>query len=327
VALVRLSSKLFVAQIFLLSGMIQGVFAIGQILMQKVPANKWLGLAEHLPSVLGTSVVEVGTSRILRAYGSLPHPNILGGFLLVAIFAGLYLWIQFYKKSEEHNWALSFIKKNIWQFLFIIFSLIICTYGLLASFSRSALLALICALFSVTAINVLSRKWLAFNVGIKYFLLLLILFISFNLWFPGAWAARYNIEGRLEVQSLEQRADSFQQFDFTNYKHLFFGQGLGVNTLVAYEKNPDQPVYSFQPIHDIFILAFAESGIVGVLLLLIIFGRVIKSSYEADILSTSLLLGLIVIGLFDHYLWTTWTGWLLLSFGLVNMYKKKHLSG
>jgi hypothetical protein len=94
-----------------------------------------------------------------------------------------------------------------------------------------------------------------------------------------------------------------------------------MNTLATLEKYPHQEVYNVQPIHDIFILMFAELGLIGAFFIINVVRRVIKSADKIDIMSTSLIMGLIIIGFFDHYLWTSWTGWILMSLGLVNMYK------
>lgn len=319
--LVRFIPKIFVYRAFLFSGLIQGILAIYQLLNQKVFANKWLGMSEHLASTLGTSVVEFADERVLRAYGALPHPNVLGGFLFVVIFFGLYLWIEAYKNSESNIWNRFFKKINFWNLIFIIISLVVSTYGILASFSRSAILALLLSLFSLTLINILKRDWLSVNIIAKYLVIFFVVFWSFNTWFPGAWSTRIHMEGRLEQKSVIERVDTFDQLGWDNYKNIFFGQGLGMNTLATLEKYPDQEVYNVQPIHGIFILMFAELGLIGVFFLINVVRLVIKSADKVDIMSTSLIMGLIIIGLFDHYLWTSWTGWVLMSMGLVNMYK------
>jgi hypothetical protein len=111
------------------------------------------------------------------------------------------------------------------------------------------------------------------------------------------------------------------QLGWNNYKNIFFGQGLGMNTLATFDKYPNQPVYNVQPIHDIFILLLAEIGLIGAFFVFNVVRRILKSADKIDTMSTSLMLGLVIIGLFDHYLWTSWTGWILMSVGLVNMYK------
>ncbi|MFA6307429.1 MAG: O-antigen ligase family protein [Patescibacteria group bacterium] len=319
--LVRFIPKIFVYRAFLFSGTLQGILAIYQLFTQKVVASKWLGISEHLPSTLGTSVVEFADNRILRAYGSLPHPNVLGGFLFVVIFFGIYLWIEAYKNNESNFWNKFFKKINFWNLIFIIIALVISTYGILASFSRSAILALLLSLFSLTVINVFKRNWLSVNIIVKYLFIFFLVFWSFNTWFPGAWSTRIEMNGRLEQKSVIERVDTFAQLGWDNYKNVFFGQGLGMNTLATLEKYPHQEVYNVQPIHDIFILMFAELGLIGAFFIVYTVRRIIKSANKIDIMSTSLIMGLIIIGFFDHYLWTSWTGWILMSLGLVNMYK------
>ena len=93
-----------------------------------------------------------------------------------------------------------------------------------------------------------------------------------------------------------------------------------MNTLATFQRNSNQPVYNVQPIHDIFILMFAELGLIGAFFIISVVRKIIKSADKIDIMSTSLIMGLIIIGFFDHYLWTSWTGWVLMALGLVNMY-------
>ena len=78
---------------FSASAVLQSIIGILQFTFQKTISSKWLGMALQEASVSGTSVVETTTNRFLRAYGSLPHPNILAGFLVIGfiILLGLYL--------------------------------------------------------------------------------------------------------------------------------------------------------------------------------------------------------------------------------------------
>lgn len=319
--LVKFVPKIFIQRTFLLSGLIQGVLAIGQLISQRVIGSKWLGTSEHLPSTLGTAVVEFADERMLRAYGSLTHPNVLGGFLFVAIFFGLYLWIDAYKDVPDTFFKRWFKKINFWNLIFIIASLVISTYGILASFSRSAILALLLSLFSLIVISALKKDKVKLIVVSKYLIIFFLIWWSFNSWFPGAWSARVNVEGRLEQNSISERVDDFDQLGWDSYRNVFFGQGLGMNTFETFNRYPDQPVYQAQPIHDIFLLMLAELGLIGIFFVINSVRGVIKSADKIDIMSTSLILGLMIIGLFDHYLWTSWTGLLLVVAAMVNMYR------
>jgi len=48
---------------FILSGLVQSIFAIWQFFSQKIIANKWFGLAEHDPGTLGDLVIETTSGR------------------------------------------------------------------------------------------------------------------------------------------------------------------------------------------------------------------------------------------------------------------------
>ncbi|MBU1202501.1 O-antigen ligase family protein [Patescibacteria group bacterium] len=319
--LVKFLPKLFAYRILLLSGLIQSFLAFYQLLTQKVTANKWLGMSEHLPEVLGNSVVDTGVGRLLRAYGSLPHPNMLGGFLFVVIFLAIYLWIDLYKRNEKKGWLNISKKKSFWELIFVVISVVIATYGLFASFSRSAILALILSFFSLFLINIFKKNWLIVTVIAKYAVIFVAVFLSFNMIVPDAWPARIEAQTQLEEKSINDRIDTLDQLGWDNYKNGFFGQGLGINTLYTLNNHEGLSTYNVQPIHNIFILMLAEVGIIGIFLLFNILRRIIKSANKVDVLSTSLVLGLIIIGMFDHYLWTAWTGWLLVALGLANLYK------
>ena len=71
---------------FVLSAVFQAGLGLWQFLSQSTFSSKWLGMAMHDPAVPGTFVVETALRRWLRAYGALPHPNMLAGFLAAAIF-------------------------------------------------------------------------------------------------------------------------------------------------------------------------------------------------------------------------------------------------
>lgn len=282
--------------LFLFNGIIQSILAIYQSYTQKIIANKYLGIAEQIPERLGASVLEIDGYRILRSYGSLSHPNILGGFLFITIVIGIYLWIRFYKK----------LRNDLFYFIFIISSITISTIALLLTFSRSSLLALLISLLIVIIFSLFKKDYLSIQIIFKYFIILLLSFFLVNLLWSNFWNSRFNFNNRLEINSIEERVNSFNQIDLNNNSQLFFGQGLGMNTFINYSE--DSKAYDIQPIHNIFILILSEIGIIGVLLLINLFN---KRKY--NILSLFLFTGFIVLGLFDHYLWTSWTGLLLIS--------------
>jgi O-antigen ligase len=75
-----------------------------------------------------------------------------------------------------------------------------------------------------------------------------------------------------------------------------------------------------EPVHNIFLLAGSELGIVGLLLMLALYISIALNIFKAQtphaILASAALAGLGVIGLFDHYLWTLAPGRILLGLAL-----------
>lgn len=315
--------KVFSFSLLLLSGLLQSIFAIYQFSTQSIGANKWLGMASHLPQNLGDSVVEFSGIRILRAYGSFSHPNVLGGFLVLTIFAGIYLWISFYQDRQKEKWQKHLTATKLFYFLFIIASLIISSFALLASFSRSALLALAISLVSFFIISIIKKKWLTTIVVGKYIIFFILMIMVFNILVPNAWQSRIKSEGRLETKSNVERVDSFGHFYWNDWRDVLFGQGLGMNTFVSHQNNIDKPIYATQPIHNVFLLALAEIGILGIIFLFGILFKFWGVFKKANNLAKCLFFSFIIIAMFDHYFWTSWSGWLMMAFVLANLYKQK----
>ena len=75
-----------------LSGLIQAFLAISQYSLQhSVFGSKWFGEIVLSPDLPGVAKIVVNGGKIMRAYGTFPHPNILAGFLLSTIFLSWYL--------------------------------------------------------------------------------------------------------------------------------------------------------------------------------------------------------------------------------------------
>lgn len=291
------------------SGFIQGLLAIWQTIVQKIPAQKFFGLAEHLPETLGVSVVQYDLNRILRAYGAFTHPNILGGFLVLASLAGFWCWLHIYTQAKAENWHGPKIKFLALKLVLVLIALMIVMLGLLFSFSRGAILALCLAVLFLFIKSLMQRQYLKLQVVVKMLLLFLTLIFLVEMIFPGVWRARLTGSGDLEQQSITQRLSGLKQINWHDPKVVLFGQGLGVNTYVNLQEG--QMPYEVQPIHNIFLLSLAEIGVVGFILLLNLWRVFFWQTWKK--LFNVWLLVFVILGFFDHYLWTAWSGVLMLS--------------
>src|SRR3989338_3364958 len=167
-----------------------------QVLTGSSPSMKWLGLAAQNSTVLGTSVVEIGTERLLRAYGSFPHPNIFGGYLAVAIF--LLFWFLVTKRKE---------RVSFW----LLFCLILFSSTLVITFSRSAWLGLITA-FIFSFIGNGKKRFFSFQRAWPFLTIIFLSSILSTFLFQEAFSTRLQGQARLEQKSVMERQESLSFF-------------------------------------------------------------------------------------------------------------------
>ncbi len=285
------------------AGIIQGWLAIDQFLGQKVIGSAWLGMSTQLPDVFGVSVIQYEVQRWLRAYGSLPHPNILGSVLVVVLLALVYFFIKvrngnfIFKKIDPRLYLLA-----LYGSLFFIFS------GILLSFSRAAWLAGFVGLFIILVfVYRRYRDLLSFLLKIYF-----VLFSIFLFWFmvsPLPFFTRFQGVQPLEKQSYEERIQSYTDSEDVTKSYWLQGGGLGTYTSVLIDQNPNRKMSLQQPVHNTWLLVLNEIGIVGFVLFVSLFVFTYK---EADNKYTALLflLPIIVLMFFDHF-------WVSLVFGNV----------
>ncbi|HLF73762.1 MAG TPA: O-antigen ligase family protein [Anaerolineales bacterium] len=259
------------------------------------PLNmKWPGALD--PSVPGAVVVQLpeGT-RVLRAYGTLPHPNLLGGFAFISLLGPIAL---FMRKEQPNDQASLLLIPGI--------------SVLALSFSRSAWLALI--LFCLVLIwksKYFDRRRLAVLLSVSALSFILTLLPYYRL----VEARTVNITANSERFAFIGRAwlngEALQML----WEHPLTGVGLG-SFIIELSRRAGEG-YVIEPAHNIFLLAGAELGIIGTLLVVGLFISLALNIAKAEtphlILVSAALAGLGVISLFDHYLWTLAPGRMMLG--------------
>ena len=267
-----------------------------------------LGLSFLGEPILGKNVanvakVDLNGDKILRAYGTFPHPNIFGGaafFALVITFTRL--------KNNFYVWL-------PWLILF--------GFGLLISFSRSAFVAVIAFIifyFALSNFKVRARKVLIVGT------LLLSLAIIFNV--PNVLMQRFNPRNDSALLSRIENLEISKSMLLAN--PLGVGLGNYTDKMQNYTLARLEP-WDFQPVHNIFLLVTNEIGVLGGLVYaslffvsLVLLFRYLRlrrgrPKHHALIL-ISLGFGMMIIGLFDHYFFTLFPGQVLwiLYFALVS---------
>jgi hypothetical protein len=208
------------------------------------PLNlNWPGTLDSLTR--GASIVGLPNGNaFLRMYGTLPHPNILGGFSFVLLLAP----VAFFMRKEQPNHLAPL--------------LLLPGISLLAlTFSRSAWLALIA--FGAVLIwksRYFDRKRLAF--------LLVIFVLSFTItllpYYQLVQARTINTTSHSEAFSLIGRAwlngEAIKMFT----EHPLTGVGIG-SFIIELSRRAGEG-YVIEPVHNVLLLAAAELGIPGLLL-------------------------------------------------------------
>jgi O-antigen ligase len=288
------------------SGMlIQACIALWQFFTQSSFSSKWLGMALQNASSLGASVIETGGERWLRAYGSLPHPNILAGYLAIAIFLLIILYVR--EKSK------------------LIFpAIIILSSALFLTFSRTAWIALLFGIliFSLTNLkNKINLKKIALAAIVCVAAPAILSFIYMPL-------LKTRLEGtaRLEEKSGAERIQSYREASEIIKNYPFFGVGPGNYTLgLKNEINPNLEPYAYQPTHNIYLLLISEFGILAFISLAVLLFLCVKNIFSIKFV---LLSPILIIGLFDHYPTSLYAGIILSGFvvGLVVLANKNKIT-
>lgn len=308
---------------FFLAAVLQSSLAALQFTQGMVPANTWLGLAAHSASTLGDAVIESDTGRFLRAYGSFPHPNLLGGFLAIASFTTPVLW--------SHT-------KRHWERAAVLAGSGMIGLGLLLSFSRGAWLAMLLTLLVLLWLNLphpafrpTIKKLTPIGMIVGVALLLGLLLAPLTL-------SRLQAQGRIERLSTSARTNQFQDAWSLSQESFLQGTGLGAMPTALQKIQPERSGYTLQPLHVVPLLVFVELGLFGGILFLALLVWMLRAAWQAlsgPAIHSHLLMGsgmifvIFFLLLTDHYLWTLWSGqalfWLIIGIFLASRSQNKSL--
>lgn len=268
---------------WLIGGLVaQALLGLWQFFSQETFATRWLGLTWHNAWAGGTSVLENTMGRWLRGYGGLPHPNIFGGYMLVGL---VLIFCNFHLVAKRR------------QRIFFLSALSILTAGLFVSFSRSAWLGWVIVLIIFFWQE---RKNFWPKIITQAVILSIILFFIFAGIFSEVFLNRIQATGRLEQQSQIERISGYNEARLLFKNNFWWGVGPGHYTLASFKSNPTEPVWSFQPVHNVPFLILVELGLVGGMLIILILWNFKKYFFFFS--------PFLPILLVDHYLWSLWSG-------------------
>jgi O-antigen ligase len=289
---------------FFLSIFLQAVLGIYQFLRQNTLVSKYLGLAQHYAAQPGSAVIEAVSGRWLRAYGGMDHPNIFGGVLAISLIIAAYILAK--KRVLRSR---SEVAESLGLFLFYFVGL----FALFFTFSRAAWLAYGLGLFVLLLSLIIKKsdRWIIGRyLAILFFSAVAIFLVAYP--YSDLIKARTTINTRLEQKSIDERQEEVKQATVILKDNWLLGVGIG-NYVTALENrdNYSQSIWNYQPVHNIFLLLFAEGGI-GALIFFCLFLVLLKKDRLAAY-SGAIMIALIILMLFDHWLFSLPFG-LLFSF-------------
>lgn len=231
---------------------------------------------------------------VLRPYATFPHPNVLAGYLIIAMTTIIF------------NFQSSIKIKKIYFFT----SLLIGSIALLFTMSRVAIILwfLMVALFIKN--YVIKNSFQIISAAILVFIGSIFMFFLSSRFF--------NISTMDEA--IVRRIELANTAITMVKDHPVFGVGLYnfLPTLPYYQKNNTGSLFTLlQPVHNIFFLIVAETGLLGLGMFLWFLLRAVLSIKTRNNLPLNtcyiLLTTILILGLFDHYFLTLQQGQILFA--------------
>lgn len=295
-----------------LGGFVAGMFVptmvgLVQVFAGGSPASTWLGIAARDAAQLGDAVFTIDGQRVLRSYGTFSHPNIFGGYLGVALFAWWHLVSRMRTKWSHQR----YVGIGAFGTIFLLASIIL-------TGSRSAMLGVGIGLLVVMVLRMIRKPKLARFAGATIGLFAIGAALVGSFAFADV-AADIRGGGVNEERSMSERVALYKEFvPLVTTMNPYIGEGVGAYVLASAALDPGKDVYDYQPVHNAWALIFAEIGILGAVAIgawLYSIGRVhIKQiPHPAALTAVGMMSVLLTISVFDHYLWSSWAGVVLVG--------------
>lgn len=267
------------------------LIAIAQFIRQSTIGGVfwWLGERSFNLITPGIAKAVVNGRLVLRPYATFSHPNVLAGFILVSLIL-----------IGANNQKLKWKEKIRWV------AQALGGVSIFLSFSRATWL-----IGSLTGFGLLVRNWWTKKKAMLGILLLMIFIGGFF----------YRFAPTLSGQEAVSQRFSLAQMAIKMIKANPLA-GVGLNNFIPQLPNYWQQfgmTYWLQPVHNIFLLIAAETGLVGLLIFLWLLVLTFRKFTINNLQLIIALSAILALGLFDHYWFTLQQTQLLLTiiFGLL----------
>jgi len=307
----------------MVGGIFQAIIAIIQFVKQSSLGLRYLGESVINLDLAGiASFYTSAGEKVIRAYGTTPHPNVLATCLFFAMFSFYFIYL-YYRLHSKHTPFFDTWDRATLGFYGVIL------FAFFTTFSRVVIFIWFVS-FCLRSVVVRAFKHYRITFGtekgrkriIAILLVNLAVIVLFSSLYLNEIVSRSSISG--EDQAVTLRAFYTDQVLKSDFNWLGVGMGNFVGWLM--EKEPFLLHYAYQPVHNIYLLVYSETGIIGLTAFLLFLTFLIKDfitktrlrrSYDLSMLF--FFCALLFIGFFDHLFWTLQQGRLIFwsSLGLL----------
>jgi hypothetical protein len=261
----------------LAGGFLEAFLALYQFTQFHSVQGVFYYFGERLMSIStpGIAKAEFLNRQILRPYGTFSHPNSMGGFYLLVYSLCLFLSTR---------------KEDFKKKLPILLLLGISTLLLVLSFSKIVILAYvgITLLFFIDQYHKKNSDQSCLICVVSKLLIPCILAVIF-------------LQTQSDPATLEKRLMFLQQGIMILFQTFFLGTGLGQYLYYQSSYPSPYPYFFLQPVHNIFMLYFIQTGIITTIFTSYCGLWFIRRYYKSI---WYIFLVILATGLFDHY-WLT----------------------
>jgi hypothetical protein len=289
-----------IAQIVLAAGLIECAIAIPQYFIQHSLGLKGLGEATLIAThYIGSNFPMSDGSvwifdrffhgirdhlYVIRAYGTLPHPNVLGGFMVFSLLITAHL----YGRAKKRTW--------LGLALFIQMFSLFTTYSRSAIFSGAFAMVLWIAVTSWREKKINSLFWVASSSFL----------LSVGLLYPQLFHRGGIVSYNVVSQNSDSLRMTIQDVGVAMFRaHPFLGVGFN-NYMIAFQKVAGGQALPATYIHNVYLHLAVEVGILGALSLLAFCFMVVRRGWKnvnsPEVLTPlSIFIAFLCIGLADYY--------------------------
>ena len=301
--------------IIIVSGFFQSMVAITQYIKQGGLGLRLLGESPLSVDATGVAVFFADGIKYMRAYGTTPHPNVLAAWLFVAIFALYFYYCYLYKNSNgrylsgagKESLLMAVYAIVLLAFFFTFSRVVIGLWGL------GVVLRVLIVFFKRNSQDIASQ--VKSRIVVLTVVSLAILFLFSIIFWP-------QVKSRIHISAQEEAVTQRIYYNkiagSAAASHPLIGVGVGQFIPEMMAKFKHLPVMAYQPAHNIYLLMVSETGFIGLsaflLFLFFSFYRFIKDGDFKKLATFSFLFftfSFLLVGLFDHFLWTLQQGSLI----------------